>query len=449
MPPSLPDQTPVVILKAGAADWLDMDCVHAIVKCGYDPSWFGSYSHVKGKIDAADGKCKSWDAEVAAGRTPSGSPPTDSDRFLAHCQSGHMSQDAIWRKPGGRDSPCDNHAPGADGNVTSLGPSMPHAGESNRVGSTHQRITVDEMDEASKTGPPGTPMSPQDVQRCAERTTKTALEGAGQNRPDAPPQELIAKAEEQRLKREAIEKAGGKPPSSMEEEERKARQAGAHGLQQQSADQLMKEHGVKPPASAEEKEAAQQKAAECLEAFRKEGLDDMRRQVVEENSSKNKKAAADAAADKTAAAKKSQADAQKRADDAAKRQQEAEAKAKEAQKKLDEHGALKRDEKAKQLRAERDAADAEAKKCGAESRTAQTEANRNGREAERLEKEQLEAEQKRDNPTADEKCLEAQANRLEAHGDNLPPMSGQVPGRRPQPVPVAEGTEGAAPIAPR
>lgn len=436
----LPDQTPVVIVKAGAADWLDMDCVHAMVKCGYDPSWFGSYSHVKGKIEAADEKCKQWDDQVRAGGTPSGTPPTPADRFLAYCQSGHMSQDAIWRGAGGRDSPCDNHKPGADGNVTSLAPSMPHAGESNRVGSTHQRITVDEMDEARQTGPPGTPMSPTDVQRCANRTTQTALGGAAQNRPDAPPQDLIAKAEEQRLKREGIEAAGGKAPQ-MEAEERQLRQAGSQGLQQQSAGQLMKEHDVKPPASAAEQEAAQQKAAECLEEFRKAGLDSMRRQVVEENSTKNKKAAADAAAAETAAAKQRQSDAQARADQATARQKEKEAESKKIQEQLDAHGPLKRDATANNLRAQRDSLNQDARNCGAEARAAQREANQSGAEADRLQNQQLEAERRRDNPTADERCLEAQANRLEGHGGNLPPMTGQVPGRRPTPPPVPGASE--------
>ena len=95
------------------------------------------------------------------------------------------------------------------------------------------------------------------------------------------------------------------------------------------------------------------------------------------------------------------------------------------------------DAKAKELRAERDAAKRERVQHGQAKRDSLTEVTAARDDVEKKEKAQAEAERLEKSPTADEKCLEDQANDLAKMGDNLPPMVGEVPGQRP-----AEGTAG-------
>jgi hypothetical protein len=433
-------QTPMVLVQGGEATWLDKACERALIRAGYDPTAFGSYAHVKGKIDAAKDKCDKWDA-MSPSEKRSSTPPTDADRFLSQCQSGHITQDAVFRKPGGRNSPCDNH-PGAAGNVTGLAPCMPHFGMSNRVGSTHQRITINEPGAAATSGKPGevlpagTPMSPKMVQNAAGQTIDIALKGARPNGPTADAGPLLDKAEKLKDQRGTL---SGARADDLKERERGTRQAGSTAAQQASAASLQETarvdgKKVTAPADGRPRDAAEEKAKECIEAFRKAGLDDMRKQVVKENSTANKQAAkskaekaAKGAADKKAAAEKRQKDADKLA---AKKQAEAD-KARADLKDADTP------EKKAKLRQQRDEAEAAAKAAGQDSRAAAKDAREHGREQEKAEKDLKEATRfagpppPPDQRTADEVCLQDQADALEpaAKRGRLPQMTGKVPPR--------------------
>jgi hypothetical protein len=377
--PGGPAQTPVIFLKGGGVQWTDQACAKALIKCGYDPSWFGSYDHVKKQIDGAKKKCSDFD-----NGKPGVPEPTESDRFLAGSQSGHVTQDAIWRKANGRDSPCDNH-PTAKGNVTGLAPSMPHFGGSSASGSTHQRITVTEPAKAKETagGPSGTPMNGQNIQDCAATTSDIAVDGAFRDSPRGSPKALLDKADDLTAERAKLEqRKKTEQAAKVKERERRTRQKGSDAAQQRSAAQLTKDKKVQAPATERQKKAAAKKAKECIEAFRKAGLDHMRKQVVQTHSTKNKQknvekaeASADAATAKRKAAEKNG----------------------EPKKRINE---LKKEE-------------------------------------ERAKKEAKEARRLRDRPDKDERCLQDQADDLE--GKRLPTMTGEVPGRRP-----AAGSAGSA-----
>ena len=55
--PTPPAQTPVNFLRGGAADMFSAECKAALLKAGYDPDWFGSYSYVGKEIKTAKVPC--------------------------------------------------------------------------------------------------------------------------------------------------------------------------------------------------------------------------------------------------------------------------------------------------------------------------------------------------------------------------------------------------------
>jgi hypothetical protein len=432
-------QTPMVLVKAGGPVVFDAECQKALVQCGYDPEAFGTYKQVKAKIDEAKAKVKKWE-ETPAAQRGSLTPPTADERFLAQCQSGHISQDALYRKASGRDSPCDNH-PGAAGNVTGLAPCMPHFGSKGEVGSIHHQVCTSEFNSARACGVPGTPMDAKQIAACSKATIDVSLAGATAPSPTVPAATLLAQAEQLQKSREGQPSSVADPIKDKEQDTRKA---GSAAAQQASATSLQspEKKNVPAPANAEEREDAKKKAAECIEAYRKAGQDAMRQQVVDENSTAKKTEARDKA---SAAAKKSEAEqksAQDRAQDAKQRAADAENDRKAAQAKLDAHGPLKRDQTAKDLRAERQAAEDRAKAAEREATQAEREAKTHGAEAERHRAAETEANRRLGAPpgmTGDEKCLQQQADILERQLPNLPPMTGEVPGKRPASAGNASG----------
>lgn len=176
-------QTPGAWLRAGGAAFSDADCRKALAACGLDPDAFGSYSKVLDSQSQERKKLRDQARAEAAkkGETPNAShhvPPcdlapgaasnsncrchegptaqdickNDPARFLhANAQSGHMGQDALFRKAGGRDDPCQNLPPSGDnsgtyGYETSKARCMEHYGRSNLAGSPHEQICRAEED---------------------------------------------------------------------------------------------------------------------------------------------------------------------------------------------------------------------------------------------------------------------------------------------------------------
>src|SRR5215469_11881541 len=131
--PTPPAQTPVNFLRGGAADMFSAECKAALLKAGYDPAWFGSYNYVGNKIKAAKDKVAKYDDAVKKGRKRLPPKPTDADRYLATCQSGHLTQNGVFQEPGGRGDPCSN-LESAPGHSTNDYPCMPQAGHAAQDG---------------------------------------------------------------------------------------------------------------------------------------------------------------------------------------------------------------------------------------------------------------------------------------------------------------------------
>jgi hypothetical protein len=132
--------TPVVFVKAGTSMMFSAHCVKELAKYGYDPEDFGSHSHVQKRLRAARDRVAADDAAVASGGARPTPPVTDRERFLASCQSGHLSQDAIHREGGSenRGNPCANRV---DGYQEGAAPCMPHQGDAGTLGTQHNQVS--------------------------------------------------------------------------------------------------------------------------------------------------------------------------------------------------------------------------------------------------------------------------------------------------------------------
>lgn len=138
------------------------DCVKLLLKAGYDPKWFGSYSWTSKQIKEARDKAKLYDDAVKKGKKRLPPEPTDAERYLAGsppdygdgCQSGHLTQNAVFQEPNGRGDPCQN-LDSAPGHSTNDFPCMPQAGHANQPGGEHQRATLHEKDSAGAAGEVG------------------------------------------------------------------------------------------------------------------------------------------------------------------------------------------------------------------------------------------------------------------------------------------------------
>jgi hypothetical protein len=117
--PTPPPHVPCNFIKAGGAGLSQAQCKAALIACGYSPSDFGTYKDVKKKIqDANKKKIQDANKAKAAGATSSSGsgsrrahPDKDPTR-LAGYQAGHLSQNATQtsgrRNEDGRSDPCRN-----------------------------------------------------------------------------------------------------------------------------------------------------------------------------------------------------------------------------------------------------------------------------------------------------------------------------------------------------
>ncbi|HJL19802.1 MAG TPA: hypothetical protein RMH99_29330 [Sandaracinaceae bacterium LLY-WYZ-13_1] len=157
--------TPINMVKGGNSLFFSAKCVALLAQCGYSPDDFGTYDQVQKRCATARDKCELYDAQVrarqqaiAGGASESEAPevtapePSDHERFLADCQSGHLAQDASMRNSRddddnpGRGNPCANDGR-VDGYETRLAPCMPHQGAADEPGTQHHLVSVMENDQ--------------------------------------------------------------------------------------------------------------------------------------------------------------------------------------------------------------------------------------------------------------------------------------------------------------
>jgi len=260
--PTPPAQTPVNFLKGGAADNFSAACKAALLKAGYDPAWFGSYNHVAKQIKAAKDQCASYDNAVKKGRKPKVPRPTKADRYLASCQSGHLTQNAVFQEEGGRGDPCSN-LPSAPGHSTDDFPCMPQAGHATMDGGEHQRATLHEQDSAATQGDPGDPYKGKQIAKDSDERAK-----------DIAHDKELAKAN----KREAVTKKGGAEGAS-------AGGGAKYGKSVSSASGASGKSASKPNEPWN-KPITGKTAGDCINNFRKAGEAAMRakcRDEVEKN----------------------------------------------------------------------------------------------------------------------------------------------------------------------
>jgi hypothetical protein len=259
----------VTFLSGGAADMFSAQCKALLLKAGYDPTWFGSYNHTSKRIKEARDKAKEYDDAVKKGKKTKPDKPTPAERYLAGtppdykdgCQSGHLTQNAVYQEPSGRGDPCEN-LDSAPGHSTDDFPCMPQKGHANQPGGEHQRATQDEKDSAGAQGEPGDPYPAKQIAKDSDARAKSIADD----------KELAKKNA-----RKPVANAGSEGASAGGGARSGGRAAAAGGTSGRSASK---------PNEPWNKPLTGKTAGECINAFRKAGEAAMRakcRDEVEKN----------------------------------------------------------------------------------------------------------------------------------------------------------------------
>ncbi|MFL5292372.1 MAG: hypothetical protein ACJ79U_12710, partial [Myxococcales bacterium] len=250
----------MTFLRGGAADMFSAHCKAELLKAGYRPEWFGSYNHVRRKIKEGRDYCKKYDEAKAKGEKLPGPAPTDEQRYLEKCDSGHLTQDAVYRQSGGRGDPCSN-VESAPGYSMTQAPCMPHAGNPDDPRDEHGLVSKHEQDSAAGPGgrKPGDPYPVNEIAADSDKRTK----------------ELLAdKTSADRSGRKPVSPEGGKEGAS----------AGASAT---SGDHAPATSGVADGKPSEPNESWKQEltgktAADCINSFRKAAEDAMRQKCKQD-----------------------------------------------------------------------------------------------------------------------------------------------------------------------
>ena len=238
------------------------ECKAALLKAGYDPDWFGSYSYVGKEIKTAKDKVAAYEHAVKKKLKNRPPKPTDADRYLASCQSGHLTQNAVFQEPGGRGDPCSN-LESAPGHSTDDFPCMPQAGHASQPGGEHQRATLHEKDSAGEAGEPGDEYSGKQITKDSDERAKKIADD-----------KKLAKAND----RSAVTKKGAEEGAS-------AGGGAKSGKSVSSASGASKKSASKPNEPWN-KPITGKTAGDCINNFRKAGEAAMRakcRDEVEKN----------------------------------------------------------------------------------------------------------------------------------------------------------------------
>ncbi|MFN0062562.1 MAG: hypothetical protein ACKVPX_08585 [Myxococcaceae bacterium] len=288
--------TPGLWASGGGNDGFSKACRKALAACGINPDAFGNYNqrlaaghkarteyreHMgKKKKDHPAGckfkeKGKSLGAcdchtrpEAAAYFESKGRPE---DFLTANSQSGHSGQNAFSQGAGARADPCTNIPPppgqqsdgGSFGYDANLAPCTDHFGTSTTKGTTHEKVTRNEEENAKtvKTDKAGR-VSEATIANGVDQTA--AIVAAGPNPNDH---------------------KGGTPDAAQAKQTAKA----MSDAQKKQAEVLAKKEGVKPnhKVSASHAKKNQKKARECIQAHWKAGIDKMRMDAIDKHSAVN------------------------------------------------------------------------------------------------------------------------------------------------------------------
>jgi len=220
-------------------------CVAALLEAGYKPEWFGSYNHVAKQIQAAKKKCQAYDDAVKKGRKNKPPKPSSDDRYLASCQSGHLSQNACFQQPGARGDPCKNTV---DGHHDAHYPCMPQAGHAMQPGGEHNLATLHEQASSGAQGAPGEPYDAKQLSKDSDARGKAVADDKN----------LAVKN-----KRKPIKRKGGRRGSGSAGASSRAGQAGAASGASGGA--------AARPNEPWNKELTGKTAGECINSFRQAG----------------------------------------------------------------------------------------------------------------------------------------------------------------------------------
>jgi len=274
--PTPAPHTPVLFVLAGGMGFFNAACVKALAKAGYKPDDFGTHEEVQAKIkEAKAARTKYEDDARSKGAPLDPHQPDPHTAMLARCQSGHLTQDALFHAPGAanRGNACANNQPPesqADSRlyVSSQAPCMPmqtHSGPDggNSIGSPHWAVGGNES--AQRQANPNV-VSPETMKANSTANVQLAL----RENPDA------AAAYDDKISK--IDKSQ-KASQAQRQADAAARRDLAAAGQQASAAELQGKGGTGDNSGSQSD--SDTKASDCIEAFREAMMEEMRRKALE------------------------------------------------------------------------------------------------------------------------------------------------------------------------
>jgi hypothetical protein len=278
-----PAQTPVAFVKGTGMANFSEACQKLLLEAGYEPQWFGTYEHTRRQCDQARARVEDWEEMTPSQRAaqPERQPPA-SDYYLARCQSGHLSQDGTHRDSGTRENPCGNRYDGYDHDRA---PCMPQQGASDVPGSEvdlacrHEAACATAVRDANRADsglPAGSRVPESTLDRYPvglrdaherDRTQRVV----DHNRPTGDPPPALQP---------------GDRPRGMTQEDRARNQAQRDAADTAAGRRAPQRDAAAQSAAASSMPAGSQiegdSAADCIDNFRKQGLQDMKSQAREE-----------------------------------------------------------------------------------------------------------------------------------------------------------------------
>lgn len=274
--PTPAPHTPVNFLRAGDLGGFSAACLKLLAQAGYSPDDFGNHKYVQARIRQAKMARQNYvDQQRAAGKPVDPMGPDPHTAMLSRSQSGHLNQDAMFRAPGGRGDACSNNLPpqgDARGYDSSSAPCMPmqtHGGtigkSRNAIGSPHWAVSQNEADQRGDPANRNRPLTQAEMsQQCRSNTALCT----GGNRPDYAAQMGDVK---QNRQAEAVSRR------RMGEDTRRGSAAEVKGGGAGGASAAAGAGGAGAASGA----ISGNSAAECIDNFRKAGMERMRQDALQ------------------------------------------------------------------------------------------------------------------------------------------------------------------------
>jgi hypothetical protein len=273
--PKPPAQTPMALLLAGSDGMFSKECLKALMKCGFPPIAFGSYSDVKKAQQACRHALgESSTAPSAALAAQVAQLPKETQQFMADGVSGHMAQDALFRD-GMREDPCANH-PGCAGYDSTTAPCTVNQGGQQR-GTPNAEITQTEKQTAAQNagafGAPDGELNNRGVGSGVNTTVTTAIKGVD---PEGDDKDFDKNAQTMRDKQQASADAlqGKQGGGATTTGSKSSDKTGAKGSS--ASPNKPKGGGVGTAANAK-------KAIKCAEEFYKKARDKARKDFCDQH----------------------------------------------------------------------------------------------------------------------------------------------------------------------